>query len=98
MKKIFAALILAFVLVLAGGQMSAAEAREVYVGTYDDGRAVYLLTETIQKHDAPFDCPVIAFGIFVVKNVAVPAERVIKIIAPCADCTSTFTDVKSTDG
>lgn len=55
-KKFFATLVLTFALVIAGGQASTAEAREVYVGTYDDGRAVYLLTETIQKHSAPFDC------------------------------------------
>lgn len=46
-RKIFVAMILAFALVVAGGQSSKAEAAEVYVGNYSDGSAVYLLTNTI---------------------------------------------------
>ena len=46
-KKFFAAMILAFALVIAGGQMSKAEAGEAYVGSYSDGTAVYLLTHTV---------------------------------------------------
>lgn len=46
-KKIFATMILTFALVIAGGQPSTAEAREVYVGNYSDGSAVYLLTNTV---------------------------------------------------
>ena len=46
-KKFFAAMILAFTLVVAG-QTSTAEAGEVYVGSYSDGTAVYLLTDSIR--------------------------------------------------
>ena len=45
-KKFFAAMILAFALVVAG-QNSTAQAEEVYVGSYSDGTAVYLLTHTV---------------------------------------------------
>ena len=45
-KKLFAAMILAFALVVAG-QTSTAEAGEVYVGNYSDGSSVYLLTHTV---------------------------------------------------
>ena len=44
-------MILAFALVIAGGQMSKAEAAEVYVGNYSDGTAVYLLTQTIKERN-----------------------------------------------
>ena len=56
-KKFFAAMILAFALVVAG-QTSTAEAGEVYVGTYSDGDAVYLLTETIVPLRYGYDCTV----------------------------------------
>ena len=46
-KKILAAMLLAFALVIAGGQASTAEAGEVYVGSYSDGTSVYLLTHTV---------------------------------------------------
>lgn len=46
-KKVFAAMILAFALFVAG--QTNAEAGEVYVGTYSDGTAVYVLTETIDR-------------------------------------------------
>lgn len=45
MKKFFAAMILAFALVVAG--QTNVEAGEVYVGNYSDGSAVYLLTDTV---------------------------------------------------
>ena len=45
-KKIFSVMILAAALILVSGQ-SQAEAAEVYVGSYSDGSAVYLLTHTI---------------------------------------------------
>ncbi|MBR1647238.1 MAG: hypothetical protein IJ685_10750 [Selenomonadaceae bacterium] len=45
MKKFFAAMILAFALVVAG--QTNVEAGEVYVGNYSDGSAVYLLTHTV---------------------------------------------------
>ncbi len=48
MKKFFITMFLAVALIFVGSQ---AEAREVYVGTYSDGAAVYLLTETIQSKD-----------------------------------------------
>ena len=46
-KKIFIAMMLAFALVIVGGQSSKAEAGEYYVGNYSDGTAVYLLTHTV---------------------------------------------------
>lgn len=46
-RKIFVAMMLAFALIIAGSQSSTAEAREVYVGNYSDGSAVYLLTNTV---------------------------------------------------
>ena len=47
-RKIFVAMILAFAIVIAGGQSSKVEAAEVYVGSYSDGTAVYLLTHTVR--------------------------------------------------
>ena len=47
MKKFFVTMMLAVALVLVGSQ---AEAREVYVGTYSDGTAVYLLTDSIRSN------------------------------------------------
>ena len=44
MKKFLSVMLLAMTLIFVSGQ---AEAREVYVGSYSDGTAVYLLTETI---------------------------------------------------
>ena len=41
MRKFFVTMMLAVALVFIGSQ---AEAREVYVGTYSDGAAVYLIT------------------------------------------------------
>lgn len=46
-KKIFSVMILAAALIFIGNNQ--AEAREVYVGSYSDGTAVYILTETISK-------------------------------------------------
>ena len=48
-QKLFVAMIFAFALIIAG-QTSTAEAGEVYVGSYSDGTAVYLLTETIDRY------------------------------------------------
>ena len=53
MKKFFSVMLLAFAIIFVSNQ---AEAREVYVGSYSDGTAVYVLTETIQRLGAPFDC------------------------------------------
>lgn len=47
LKKIFATVLLAAVLVIAGGQDNRAEAGERYVGSYSDGTSVYLLTHTV---------------------------------------------------
>ena len=49
-KKFFAVFFLVATLVLVGGQATKAEAAEVYVGSYSDGTAVYLLTETIRSN------------------------------------------------
>ena len=46
MKKFFSVMLLAVAIIFVSNQ---AEAREVYVGSYSDGSAVYLLTETVQK-------------------------------------------------
>ena len=48
-KKFFAVFFLAAALVVVG-QIPKAEAAEVYVGSYSDGTAVYLLTETIRSN------------------------------------------------
>ena len=50
MKKVFSVMLLAVALIFISGQNNQAEASEVYVGTYSDGTAVYLLTETIRGH------------------------------------------------
>ncbi len=47
MKKFFSVMLLAAILIFATNNQ--AEAREVYVGSYSDGSAVYLLTESVQK-------------------------------------------------
>ena len=44
-KKLFAAIVLTFALVVAG--QSKVDAADYYVGTYSDGTAVYLLTHTV---------------------------------------------------
>ena len=47
LKKVLSVMLLAAVLIIVGGQNNQAEASEVYVGSYSDGTAVYLLTESI---------------------------------------------------
>lgn len=47
MKKFFSVMLLAAALIFIGGQTNQAEASEVYVGSYSDGSAVYLLTHTV---------------------------------------------------
>lgn len=49
-KKIFVAMMLAFAIVVAGGQPSTANA-EVYVGNYSDGTAVYLVSVSIHSRN-----------------------------------------------
>ena len=49
MKNVLAIMMMAFALVVVGSLDNQAEAYEVYVGTYSDGTAVYLLTESIDK-------------------------------------------------
>ena len=60
LSKFFAAVVLAVILIFVEGTQ--ADAREVYVGHYSDGSAVYLLTETIEKkvgmHFVSYDCTV----------------------------------------
>ena len=46
-KKIFVAMMLAVALVIAGSQSSTAEAREIYMGNYSDGTAVYFLPQSL---------------------------------------------------
>ena len=48
-KKFFATMFLAVTLAFVGTQTNTAEAREVFMGYYSDGSAVYLLTETIEQ-------------------------------------------------
>ena len=50
MKKFFAVFFLAAALVVVG-QATKAEAAEVYVGSYSDGTAVYLLTQTVTERN-----------------------------------------------
>ena len=45
-KNFFVAVMLAFVIVVAGGQ-SSTEAAEIYVGNYSDGTAVYFLPQSL---------------------------------------------------
>ena len=77
-KKLFAAMILAFTLVVAG-QTSTAEAGEVYVGTYSDGTAVYLLTHTVQRvsgaHAGGYVCTVRAGGDYLDYTFTLSAAR-----------------------
>lgn len=55
-KKFLVAMVLAVALIVAGGVK--AEAGEVYVGTYSDGTAAYLLTQTISGGRGNFACTV----------------------------------------
>ena len=48
-KKFLATVVLVVTLIFAGAQTNTAEAREVFMGYYSDGSAVYLLTETIEE-------------------------------------------------
>ena len=56
MKKFLSVMLLAIILIFVEG--SQAEAREVYVGRYSDGSAVYLLTETIVNNGGSHSCRV----------------------------------------
>ena len=47
MKKFLSVMLLAVILIFVSN--SQAEAREVFMGYYSDGSAVYLLTETIEQ-------------------------------------------------
>ena len=47
LKKFSLMMILAVALIFAGGQQNQAEAGQVYMGSYSDGSAVYLLTDTV---------------------------------------------------
>ena len=48
-KKFSFVLVLLTALIIIGGN-NQAEAREVYVGSYSDGTAVYLLTDSIRSN------------------------------------------------
>lgn len=50
MKKFLSAMILVAAIVFVVAPNNSAEARDVYIGSYSDGDAVYLMTETVQKH------------------------------------------------
>ena len=67
MKKVMSVIILTAALILISSQNNQAEASEVYVGSYSDGTAVYLLTETVNinqrnPHGYGFTCRVRAGG------------------------------------
>ena len=49
MKKFLSAMILVAAIVFVVAPNNSAEARDVYIGSYSDGDAVYLMTETVQK-------------------------------------------------
>ena len=55
MKKVFATLLLVFALFFSNSQV---EAREVFMGNYSDGSAVYLITESISRGGGGFSCTV----------------------------------------
>lgn len=55
MKKIIATMLLAFALLFSSSQV---EAREVFMGYYSDGSAVYLITESIAGGGSNFTCQV----------------------------------------
>ena len=55
MKKIFATMLLVFALLFGSSQV---EAREVFMGYYGDGSAVYLITESIAGGRGNFTCQV----------------------------------------
>ena len=46
-KKLLAACCLAFALIAAAAPSPTAEARDYYVGTYSDGTAAYIVTESV---------------------------------------------------
>lgn len=50
MKKFFSVMILAVAIIFVGSQAEAAGYGEVYVGSYSDGTAVYLLTDSIRSN------------------------------------------------
>ena len=50
MKKFLSAMILVAAIVFVVAPNGTAEARDVYIRSYSDGDAVYLMTETVQKH------------------------------------------------
>ena len=57
LKKFFSVMVLAAALILVSGQ-SQVEAREVYMGNYSDGTAVYLITESLAGGRGNFSCRV----------------------------------------
>lgn len=50
MKKFFSVMLLTAVLIFANNQVEAAGYGEIYVGSYSDGTAVYLLTQTAKSN------------------------------------------------
>ena len=58
MRKIVFSMLLALTLVFVSSQSNQAEAREVYMGNYSDGSAVYLLTEAINIDGDRCNCTV----------------------------------------
>lgn len=65
LKKISVMMLLMFAIMFSGVTTNEAYAREVYVGTYSDGTAAYLLTHTINIHSRrpySFSCTVYSAG------------------------------------
>ena len=63
MKKIFVAMMLAVAMIFVVGQSNYVEARDVYIGNYSDGTAVYLLTQTVYRSNSGrYTCTVRAGG------------------------------------
>ena len=58
MKRLLATVLLAFSLLFIGSQDNQAEAREVFMGRYNDGTAVYLLSESLAGGGSNFTCTV----------------------------------------
>lgn len=58
MKKVLATMCLAVSLFFISGQDTQAEAREVFMGHYSDGNAVFLITESLAGGRGNFSCNV----------------------------------------
>ena len=56
-KKFFSVMILAAIIFFCG-QNNFAQAKDIYVGTYNSGYEAYLMTETIRTNDSEMYCKI----------------------------------------